>query len=75
MKLDELWLHKQCILLARKNGGSPLDWADEPLCQLGGWIRATIDLNKKQTEKIQEKLPLNDAEMKVKKLFDLPENG
>lgn len=45
MTADELWLQKQCILLARNNGGSPLEWAGVPLCQLGGWIQATNKLN------------------------------
>ena len=48
MKAERLWLQKQCILLARNNGGLPLQWLDMPLCQFGGWIQATIELNGKQ---------------------------
>ena len=47
MTAGGLWLQKQCILLARHSGGSPLDWLAEPLCQLGGWIEAVNELNKK----------------------------
>jgi len=45
--VERLWLQKQCILLARNNHGSPLEWLDEPLWQLGGWIQATNELNEK----------------------------
>lgn len=48
MKAEGLWLRKQCILLARHNGGSALDWADVPLGQLGGWIQATNELDEKK---------------------------
>lgn len=48
MKAERLWLRKQCILLARHNGGSPLDYMDEPLGQFGGWIQATNELNEKK---------------------------
>lgn len=47
MKAEGLWLQKQCILLAKCGGGSPVDWLGEPLCMLGGWIRAVNELNKK----------------------------
>ena len=47
MTAGKLWLQKQCILLARHNNGSPLDWLGVPLCQIGGWIQATNELNKK----------------------------
>lgn len=75
MTAKGLWLQKQCILLAKYNGGSPLDWVDVPLCQLGGWIQATNDLNGKQPQKAPEKIPPNDAGAKVRELFGLPENG
>ena len=48
MTAGGLWLQKQCILLARFNNGSPLDWLDIPLCQFGGWIQATNELNEKK---------------------------
>lgn len=48
MTAGGLWLRKQCILLARHNGGGPLDWLDEPLCRMGGWIRATNELNEQR---------------------------
>lgn len=48
MTAGGLWLQKQCILLARHNGGSPLDYLGEPLCQIGGWIQATNELNEKK---------------------------
>lgn len=43
-----LWLQKQCILLARRNNGSPMDWLNVPLRLLGGWIRATNELDQEQ---------------------------
>ena len=75
MTVKELWLRKQCILLARNNGGSPLDWADIPLIQLGGWIQATNDLNEEKPEKAPEKVPINPVGETARALFDLPENG
>ena len=50
MKVERLWLQKQCVLLARHNNGSPLDWLNVPLWQLGGWIVATNELNEKRGE-------------------------
>lgn len=47
MTAGGLWLQKQCILLSRDSGGSPLDWLDLPLCQIGGWIQADNELNGK----------------------------
>lgn len=44
---ERLWLQKQCILLSRQSSGSPLDWLAVPLCQIGGWIQATNELNEK----------------------------
>lgn len=50
MTATRLWLQKQCVLLSRDSGGSPLDWLDEPLCRLGGWMDAMNELNRKQPE-------------------------
>ena len=50
MKVERLWLQKQCVLLARHNNGSPLDWLNVPLWQLGGWIAETNELNEKRGE-------------------------
>ncbi len=47
MTAGGLWLQKQCILLSRDSGGSPLDWLDLPLCQIDGWIQADNELNGK----------------------------
>ena len=70
-----LWLQKQCILLARRNGGSPLDYLGEPLCQISGWIQATNELNEKQTKRPPEKLPVRLEGEKARELFGLPGNG
>ena len=48
MKVERLWLQKQCVLLARHNNGSPLDWLNVPLWQLDGWIEVTNELNEKR---------------------------
>ena len=50
MKVERLWLQKQCVLLARHNNGSPLDWLNVPLWQLDGWIKVTNELNEKRGE-------------------------
>lgn len=48
MKDERLWLRKQFILLAQNAGGSPTQWAGEPLCALRGWIQAANELNEKK---------------------------
>ena len=75
MKVERLWLRKQYILLARHDGGSPLVWLNEPLCQIGGWIQATNELNEQQPKEPPEKLPSNFAGEKAQEIFGLPENG
>ena len=75
MKVERLWLQKQCILLARHNGGSPLDWLGVPLWQYGGWIQATNELNEKKKPKAPEKIPASLTGNKAKELFGLPGNG
>ncbi|MCX4374185.1 MAG: hypothetical protein OSJ58_20645, partial [Dysosmobacter sp.] len=50
VKVERLWLQKQCVLLARHNNGSPLDWLNVPLWQLDGWIEVTNELNEKRGE-------------------------
>ena len=50
MKVERLWLQKQCVLLARHNNGSPLDWLNVPLWQLDVWREVTNELNEKRGE-------------------------
>ena len=73
MKVERLWLRKQYILLARNDGGSPLVWLNEPLCQLGGWIQATNELNEQQPKKQPEKLPSDFAGGKAREILDCRE--
>ncbi len=42
------WLRRQYILLARRCGGSALDWQGVPFSALGGWIHAVNDLDAKK---------------------------
>lgn len=75
MTAGGLWLQKQCILLARRNGGSPLEYLREPLHRFGGWIQATNELNEKKQKELPETLPLTLKGEKAKALFGLTENG
>lgn len=75
MKAERLWLQKQCVLLARNIGGSPLDWTHIPLNQLGGWVQTANELNGKQSKDQPKKLPINLAGEKARELFELPGNG
>lgn len=75
MKAERLWLQKQCILLARHDNGSPLDWLNVPLWQLGGWIQATNELNEKQPKKPPEKLQPHPVDTKAGEIFGLPGSG
>ena len=75
MKVERLWLQKQCVLLARHNNGSPLDWLGVPLWQYGGWIQATNELNEEKKPKAPEKITASLTGNKAKELFGLPGNG
>ena len=45
------WLREKCIILARMNNTSVFDWLDQPLCELGEWIKAHNNLTEQQSER------------------------